>query len=361
MRPRFTTWSWLKLLASVALVLSVSTLGGQLRSFPPSARFALAKPGHSDPGISRDWKSAPAIAELDTTEDVFAVGDVHGDYDRLVALLAAGKVIAGAAKRPDDVEWTAGKAVLVCTGDLIDKGSHSLKVIALFRALEKQAAKAGGQVVVLMGNHEAEFLADPDNDDKALEFIQEMTKHDLQARDVAACRDTAGIGAYLNARPLAARVNDWFFAHAGDTQGYSLKELRAQIEDEAGTKGYRSEVLLGDKGLLEARLHKRPWWEKKDESPDKSEARLRRYVEALGVHHLVFGHQPGNVSFADGSSRVKGTCVQKFNGLVFLIDVGMSEAIGYSKGALLQIRAGTKPSVVVHYPDRGPETLWKGP
>jgi hypothetical protein len=36
----------------------------------------------------RDWKESPAIVRLGTQADIFAMGDVHGDYQRLVALLA---------------------------------------------------------------------------------------------------------------------------------------------------------------------------------------------------------------------------------------------------------------------------------
>jgi hypothetical protein len=356
------TWlSSFKLLASATLVTGVCLMGAVVRLSPPAVPLARAGEARPDPGISRDWKQAPAIIELDTPEDIYAVGDVHGDYHRLVALLASGKVIAGRPDQPEQVRWSAGKSVLVCTGDLIDKGPHSLKVIALFRALARDAATAKGHVIVLMGNHEADFLHDPDNDDKALEFIRELDKRGVKPRDVAAARDEQGVGEFLNSLPVAARVNDWFFAHAGDTQGLTLKELRSAVEEEVGEKGYKAEILLGEKGLLEARLHKRPWWEKKDDTADKSEARLRRYVEALGVKHLVIGHQPGNVTFADGSSRAKGALVQKFNGLIFLIDVGMSEAIDYSCGALLQIHGGEKPRAVVHYPDKAKETLWPNP
>jgi hypothetical protein len=333
-------------------------VGASLCLSLPGTQLALAAQAQTASGVVRDWKKAPAIFELDTPEDIYALGDVHGDYDRLVALLVAGKVIAGRPEAPKEVRWSAGKSVLICTGDLIDKGPHSLKAIALFRALAKQATEVEGHVVVLMGNHEAEFMADPDDDDKALEFIKELHKHGIKPRHVAARRDEKGVGEYLNSLPLAARVNDWFFAHAGDTQGLSIKELSSAISKEASEKGYDTELLLGKKGLLEARLHKRPWWEKKDDTPGKSEARLRRYVEALGVKHLVIGHQPGNVTFADGSSRTRGTLVQKFNGLIFLIDVGMSEAIDYSRGALLQIHGGEKPRAVVVFPEKDPEAIW---
>lgn len=307
----------------------------------------------------RDWKKQPAIVEVDTTEDLFAIGDVHGDYKRLVKILAAGRIISSNPPQPDLVRWQMDKAVLVCTGDLIDKGRDSLKVIALFRALQKEAAKAGGQVIILMGNHEAEFLDDPVDDDKALEFIKELEKEGLDPKAVATGRDPMGNGNFLRGLPFAARVNDWFFAHAGNTQGLDLSALRTELEEEVDEKGYGADILVGKRGLLEARLHKRPWWEKKDELPEKGRARLERYVKALGVRHLVIGHQPGKVVFADGTTRKKGEMCQRFDGLLFLIDVGMSEAIDYSHGSLLHIqgRDGSRASAI--YPDGKTQELWQ--
>ena len=55
----------------------------------------------------------------------------------------------------------AGRRVLVVVADVIDKGDQSLASIDLLTALEAEALAAGGRVVVILGNHEAEFLADP--------------------------------------------------------------------------------------------------------------------------------------------------------------------------------------------------------
>jgi hypothetical protein len=40
-----------------------------------------------------------------------------------------------------------------------------------------------------MGNHEAEFLADPADDEKAQEFLKELEKEGLDPKKVAAGRD----------------------------------------------------------------------------------------------------------------------------------------------------------------------------
>jgi hypothetical protein len=80
---------------------------------------------------------------------VVAVGDVHGDYDAFVAILRAAEVIDSKGR------WSGAKTHLVQTGDVLDRGADSRKAMDLLMSLEKQAAKAGGRVHALIGNHEA--------------------------------------------------------------------------------------------------------------------------------------------------------------------------------------------------------------
>ncbi len=321
------------------------------------ALLAPPSPGWAGSAPSRDWTACPAIAEVDTPHDIYVVGDIHADYKRLVRLLIAGDLIAGKPKHPKDVVWTGGKAVLVATGDLINKSHHSADVIMLMRALRKSAERRGGHVIVSSGNHEAEFLNDPDVK-KAGDFRHELADMGIKPKDVAAGKDSLGLGKYLLCLPFGSRVNGWFFSHAGSTNGLTLEELKEAIEKGVDTDGYDTDVLTGDEGLLEARM-KPPWWEEEDDAPEDSVARLRSYAKALGVQHIVFGHQPGNYEFNDGSSRSRGEMFQNFDGLVFLIDVGMSRGVGDSKGSLLHIeRDGDSETATAIYPDDSPRRLW---
>lgn len=90
--------------------------------------LALCVCGHAADGAaaSRDWTTNPAIIQLDTTEDIFAIGDAHGDLQRLAGALAGAKLIEDASAPPDKVKWAGKKKVLVVTGDMIDKGSDSI-------------------------------------------------------------------------------------------------------------------------------------------------------------------------------------------------------------------------------------------
>ena len=308
---------------------------------PPDAARALDDAGTapddastsdaSTPAPLRDWAAAPAIVELDTAADVFALGDIHGDYDRLITLLVGTRLLQRVPAAPESPSWSGGGAVLVITGDLIDKWTQSLKVLAFVQALRDSAAAAGGRVVVLCGNHEAEFLAEPNNS-KAAPFDAELKAAGIAPADVAS--GLHPLGRYLRALPFAARINDSFFAHAGNTAGKSLAQLDAALRQGVDAQGFTSPVLLAADSLLEAKLSP-PWWE----TGAAPATVLGGYAAALGVKRLVIGHQPEKITFQDGTSRSKGTLAGKY-GLIFLIDVGMSRGVDDSVGAVLRIRGG---------------------
>jgi hypothetical protein len=290
----------------------------------------------------RDWKESPAIVRLDTQADIFAMGDVHGDYQRLVALLAGAGVIGGIPSAPEHPVWTGGRAVLVFTGDMIDKGPDAVGVLALLRALQPAAAAAGGRVVVLMGNHEAEFLAAPD-DDKGRDFPGQLFKAGLKPRDVAACN--GDVGRFLCSLPFGARVNDWFFSHAGNTHGRSLDRLAADLETDVASRGFGAPQLADPNSILEARIGEkgpngRAWFEA------GGSRLLAAYADALGVRHIVEGHHHAVTRFPDGATRRLG---EMFNwrGELFLIDTGMSREIDDSAGAILHIRSAKQNAAAV--------------
>lgn len=304
--------------------------------------------------MDRDWARYPAVVQLDTSGDIFAIGDAHSDYVRLVSAMNGAGLIDGAPAGPGDVAWRAGHAVLVITGDMIDKGPRGVDVLRLLVNLQSSALRQGGRVIVLAGNHEAEFLADP-SAPKGREFASQLTAAGVRPRDVAACK--GDLGAFLCSLPFAARVNDWFFSHAGNTAGRSLSQIETDIETGFAKDGYATQQLIGDYSLLEARLNgtgpgRKPWI---DRAPGHDEKQLlESYTSALGVRHIVEGHVPSEVKFADGIVRSPGQMFQRF-GMLFLIDTGMSQDVDDSLGAVLRITADEAFAVC---PDGKRTLLW---
>ncbi len=82
------------------------------------------------------------------TSRIVALGDLHGDIQRLTAILQSAELVNA------ENHWTGGDAFLVVTGDFLDRGTHVREVMDLLMELEKKAPKAGGRVLVLLGNHE---------------------------------------------------------------------------------------------------------------------------------------------------------------------------------------------------------------
>src|SRR5260370_33450046 len=56
-------------------------------------------------------------------ERIVAVGDVHGDYDQLVAVLKSAGLI------DEQGNWSGGSTHLVQNGDVLDPGRHSRKAL----------------------------------------------------------------------------------------------------------------------------------------------------------------------------------------------------------------------------------------
>jgi len=105
---------------------------------------ALAATTASGAGSKWEWNGVGRIV---------AVGDVHGRYDQLTA------IVQGTGLTDGDLHWTGGDDHLVLCGDLVDRGPDDRAVLDLARRLQEEAEKAGGRVHVLLGNHEVMNLS----------------------------------------------------------------------------------------------------------------------------------------------------------------------------------------------------------
>jgi hypothetical protein len=267
--------------------------------------------------VQVDIASAPTSPKART---IFALSDIHGGYDRLVALLAGAGVAKAAPASPAALTWTGGDAVLVVAGDLIDKGPQPLEVIDGLRALETSATASGGKVVVLLGNHEAEFFVNPTNSkaNGSDGFDRELASVQIDPNHCASGTDPRG--AWLLARPFGARVGGWFFSHAGNTRGRSVTDLDAVLRAElTAHPTFDSAEIVGGDSILEAR----DWYN----DPAVAPASAR----ALGVAHIVFGHDPN--ALGD-----RGAIAVAQNNVLLRIDCGMSPDVNDSDGCILRVR-----------------------
>ena len=286
-------------------------------------------------GCARDWNAQPAVVQVDGATELWVMSDAHGDYAALTKLLAGAKIIAGVPSAPNTVVWTAGTAVFVVVGDVIDKGPDAPDVIRLLAALQTDAKVAGGRVIVTMGNHEAEFLADPNNSKATSSDGLDPELQSLGLDPTATAKGGNDIGLFLRGLPIAARVDDWFFVHAGDTGGQSIAQLESAIETGVNESGFGAAILSDPSSMLEAKLASSApqWWD----ATNDAAALLAQWTQALGAKHLVMGHQPKSFGFADKTTRPSDAMFQYYGGLIFFVDTGMSVDVDATGGALLHV------------------------
>lgn len=253
--------------------------------------------------------AAEAPATWTGIERVVAFSDVHGAYTELVALLQAARVI------DDRLRWSGGTAHVVSTGDLLDRGADSRKVMDLLIRLQGEARNAGGHLHVVLGNHEAmnvlgdlryvvagEFAAYAADEDPAERARQKqalvarmpgLTDAEFDRRfppGYFGHRRLLGpegrYGRWLLGLPVAIRVNDTVYMHGGPSSLLRLRSPEQLNRDySAALDNYAAaEAALVKAGLLNfedshakradlarSRLDRLP--------PGEEQARLARLVE----------------------------------------------------------------------------------
>lgn len=310
--------------------------------------------------------------ESGAAQRIVAVGDIHGDYDAYESIvIAAG--LSDARGR-----WTGGDAIFIQTGDIADRGPDSRKIIEHLRKLQKRAAKKGGAVITLVGNHEAmnvigdlryvhsgeyeafqtrnskklrdKFYADNrnafethflENVDASLssEAIREKVFEEWPLGRIehnAAWSPSGEIGAWVSENPAVAKVGDTLFVHGGISAEYSvfsLDDINARvgaalaaqddapesiIVDELGPLWYRGLVMRDNAASIQDAIDAA-------ESggavviPDRPtmEEEISIVLGAYNASRIVVGHTPNIENIRPG-----------LGGRIIQIDTGASKHYG---------------------------------
>ena len=83
-----------------------------------------------------------------TQRPLCAIGDMHGDPNHALRALRLCDAVDEAGR------WSGGTMTVVQVGDVFDRGNASIALQHVLWELRDQAAEAGGELKLLMGNHE---------------------------------------------------------------------------------------------------------------------------------------------------------------------------------------------------------------
>ena len=271
--------------------------------------------------------------EFDGIPRIVAVGDIHGAYGNLVAILRA----AGITNEKD--RWIGGKTHFVQTGDMLDRGADSRKVMDLFRRLEKDANAAGGRVHILLGNHESMRMRGSVDYTSAGEYAAFETPDSDEHRRTVAADQTPSVrmrildaplgmlemmdafsehgtyGSWLRGLNTTVRINGVVFLHGGISPavaGMSCMEINTVVRREHGVdlaktsaRPFSESLSRRDDGPL--------WYRELAKQPDSFLPEVEAILAKQHARAMVIGHTP----------RAQGNIGSRFGGRVYLIDTGM--------------------------------------
>ena len=83
-----------------------------------------------------------------TQRPLCAIGDMHGDPNHALRALRLCDAVDEAGR------WSGGTMTVVQVGDVFDRGNASIALQHVLWELRDQAAEAGGELKLLLGNHE---------------------------------------------------------------------------------------------------------------------------------------------------------------------------------------------------------------
>jgi len=213
--------------------------------------------------------ASPVPAAQDGDRRIVSIGDVHGALDSFTAILQEVGLV------DKDLHWSGGNSILVQTGDILDRGPHVRDAMDLLMRLQEEAPRFGGEVIVILGNHEAmnlvSYLIDTTADDSAafvdegsekrrdeawdawrkmrIELAEQLDadrpRFDREAWEEAhplgyvermeALGPDGTYGGWLRGLPAAVRIDNMLFMHAGLNPEYGdldAGQISERVSDE---------------------------------------------------------------------------------------------------------------------------------
>jgi hypothetical protein len=150
-------------------------------------------------------------------DSLYVVGDTHGEFDALTGTLRHAGLI------DLSLRWTGGRKHLVFAGDLTDRGPDVLRLLWFVYRLEQEAARAGGRVHLVLGNHEIMVMLG----DLRYVHPKEAAIADMYGVSYDRLLDTrhSVLGRWLVSKPGMLRFDGTLIAHGGVTPEYARLTL----------------------------------------------------------------------------------------------------------------------------------------
>lgn len=216
---------------------------------------------------------------------ILAISDIESNYKTFREFLINNEVI------DSNLNWTFGKGHLVLLGDFVDRGYFTTQVLWFIYKLEQDAAKYGGKVHFILGNHE---IMNMQGDHRYASSKYSYVSSILSKKQFELYSESSFLGKWMKSKNTIEIINSILFVHGGLHSGITnveleLEEINSLIRNNYYHPYYQKknrpqieELLLSNKTS--------PYWYRGYFHNDIKEKELGQTLNKFNVESIVVGH-----------------------------------------------------------------------
>ena len=178
------------------------------------------------------------IYETDINDNIYVIGDIHGDYECLIHCLVDLSCcckIKAIHNKIQIMDWIENNtSTIIFTGDLIhrkrfdhvmDDECSDIFIITEIMRLKKKAKANGGDILIISGNHEIMNIIYPDNN------TYTSAKNEISNFNFFTNKES--VNNYISNTFAWIKINDMLFVHGGLCSKY-MEYIEKQNPDKQG-------------------------------------------------------------------------------------------------------------------------------
>ncbi|MEL6675254.1 MAG: metallophosphoesterase [Bacteroidota bacterium] len=267
-------------------------------------------------------------------ENLLAIGDIEGNFNAFYSLLINNRIM------DSSYNWTYGKGHLVLVGDFVDRGHQVTEVLWLIYHLETEAAKQGGMVHYILGNHEVMDIQGGTYyvQDKYIELAKRISgqqNHRKAMRFMMSKR--SAIGAWLRSKNVIEKIGPIVFVHAGLSPALRASGLTLEQVNKIARRNIERDLLHYPSYDEEANLvmgeHGPLWYRgllvsNREHYPKATQEDLEKVLAFYKARYAVIGH------------TLVPTVTNDYYGRLFCIDIKQPHQKNTGKAQALMLEEG---------------------
>ncbi|BAX80374.1 metallophosphoesterase [Labilibaculum antarcticum] len=234
-------------------------------------------------------KIKPESGENPSNNRIVVLGDIHGEFESLLAILRYNKII------DKNNRWDYGDGQVVFTGDVFDRGNKVTECLWFIFQLEIQAKKQGGMVHYLLGNHETMALL---FDDRYVIDKYQHAAHHVNFHYSHFFDKHSILGKWLRSKNTLVRIGEQLFVHGGISPELIAKKMSINEVNDGMRYHLNNYTELADTTLVDIFLFSNsPLWYRGylSRTPKYDRISLQEVLKTLEFYNstvIIFGHTP---------------------------------------------------------------------